>query len=70
MQSLFFLITIMFQLGINKKSTFNKHFARKYIRAYTSRPTLAYRIHFDSININDWTDYKILLKWAIGQMLF
>ena len=31
----FFLITIMFQKGINKKITFNKHFARKYIRAYT-----------------------------------
>ena len=34
MQSLFF-ITTMFQMGINKKITFNKHFARKYIRAYT-----------------------------------
>ena len=22
-------------MGINKKITFNKHFARKYIRAYT-----------------------------------
>ena len=31
----FFLITTMFQKGINKKITFNKHFARKYIRAYT-----------------------------------
>ena len=28
----FFLITTMFQMGINKKITFNKHFARKYIR--------------------------------------
>ena len=36
MQSLFFLITTMFQGGINKKIIFNKHFARKYIRAYTS----------------------------------
>ena len=35
MQSLFFLITTMFQIGINKKITFTKHFARKYIRAYT-----------------------------------
>ena len=35
MQSLFMLITTMFQMGINKKITFNKHFARKYIRAYT-----------------------------------
>ena len=32
----FFLITIMFQKGINKKITFYKHFARKYMRAYTS----------------------------------
>ena len=32
---IFFLITTMFQMGINKKITFNKHFARKYIRAYT-----------------------------------
>ena len=32
---LFFLITTMFQMGINKKITFNQHFARKYIRAYT-----------------------------------
>ena len=31
----FFLITTMFQIGINKKITFNKHFARKYITAYT-----------------------------------
>ena len=31
----FFLITTMFQMGINKKITFNKHFARKYIRTYT-----------------------------------
>ena len=30
----FFLITTMFQIGINKKITFNKHFARKYIRTY------------------------------------
>ena len=35
MQSLFFLIITMFQIGINKKITFNKHFAQKYIRAYT-----------------------------------
>ena len=33
----FFLITTMFQMGINKKITFNKNFARKYIRAYNSR---------------------------------
>ena len=32
----FFLITTMFQIRINKKITFNKHFARKYIRAYTN----------------------------------
>ena len=36
MQSLFFLITTMLQMGINKQITFNKHFARKYIRAYTT----------------------------------
>ena len=35
MQSLFFLITTMFQMRINKKINFNKHSARKYIRAYT-----------------------------------
>ena len=35
MQSPFFLITIGIQIGINKKITFNKHFARKYLRAYT-----------------------------------
>ena len=29
----FFLITTMFQTGINKKIAFNEHFARKYIRA-------------------------------------
>ena len=32
----FFLITTMFQMGITKKITFNKQFARKYIRAYTT----------------------------------
>ena len=26
----------MFQRGINRKINFNKHFARKYIRAYTT----------------------------------
>ena len=36
MQSLLFLITTMFQIGINKKITFNKHFAQKFIRAYTN----------------------------------
>ena len=36
MQSPFFLITIMFQMGINKKINFNKYFARKYIKAYTN----------------------------------
>ena len=34
------------------------------------RPTLAYRVHFASINISDWTDYKILLQQEIGPMLF
>ena len=34
------------------------------------RPTLAYRVHFDSINISDWTDYKIPLQREIGPMLF
>ena len=34
------------------------------------RPTLAYGVHFDSINISDWTDYKILLQREIGPMLF
>ena len=34
------------------------------------RPTLAYRVHFDSINISDWTDYKILLQREIDPMLF
>ena len=34
------------------------------------RPTLAYSVHFYSININDWTDYKILLQQEIGSMLF
>ena len=31
-------------------------------------PTLAYRVHFDSINISDWTDYKILLQRQIGPL--
>ena len=35
MQSLFVLMITMFQMRIIKKITFNKHFARKYIRAYT-----------------------------------
>ena len=34
------------------------------------RPTLAYRVHFDSIIISDWTDYKILLQRQSGPMLF
>ena len=40
MQSLFFLITTMFQMGINKIITFTKYFAQKYIRAYTSSVVL------------------------------
>ena len=32
----FYLITTMFQMGTNKKITFNKHFARKSIKAYTN----------------------------------
>ena len=35
MQSLFFLITTRLQKGINRKISFNKHLARKYIRTYT-----------------------------------
>ena len=34
------------------------------------RPKLAYRVHFDSINISDWTDNKILLQREIRPMLF
>ena len=30
------------------------------------RPTLAYRVYFDGINISDRTDYKILLQREIG----
>ena len=53
MKSLFFLITVMFQRGINKKITFNKHFARKYIRAYTIRLDIetkfTYFLFFDMV---------------------
>ena len=34
------------------------------------RPTLAYRVHFDSLNISDWTDYKILLNAKLAQCCF
>ena len=34
------------------------------------RTTLAYRVHFDSNNISDWTDYNILLQQEISPMLF
>ena len=34
------------------------------------RPTLAYRVHFDSFDISNWTDYKILPQREIGPMLF
>ena len=34
------------------------------------RPTLAYVVHFDGINISDWTDYKILFQREIDPMLF
>ena len=61
MQSLFFLITTMFQRGINKKNTFNKHFARKYIRAYTiSSPTYFLKVHCDKTNTNEKNGYGIL----------
>ena len=33
------------------------------------RPTLAYRVHFDYINISNWTNYKILLQREIGPKL-
>ena len=34
------------------------------------RPTVAYWVQIDGINISHWTDYKILLKWDIDPMLF
>ena len=40
----FFLITTMFQMGINKKITFNKHFARTYIRAYTKSTKIMFSL--------------------------
>ena len=51
MQSLLFLITTMFQMGINKKITFNKHFARKYIRTYTIHP-IFFKFHDIQIMLN------------------
>ena len=56
---LFFLIPTMFQIGINKKITFNKHFARKYIREYTTLARLVItpvrhahtRLHTPLLNI-------------------
>ena len=46
MQSLFFLISTMFQIGINKQITFNKHFARKYTRAYTTCHRMGFWYYF------------------------
>ena len=34
------------------------------------RPTLAYRMNFDGINVSDLTDYNIFLQREIGPMLF
>ena len=39
----------MFQMGINKKITFDKHFARKYIRAYTNNLTYPEPVYFLSL---------------------
>ena len=34
------------------------------------RPTVAYGVQVDGINISGWTDYKILLQRDIDPMLF
>ena len=34
------------------------------------RPTVAYWVQIDGINISHWTDYKVLLKRDIDPMLF
>ena len=57
----FFLITTMFQKGINKKITFNKHFARKYIRAYT----MTSKIDPRAVRAKHWK-VRTLQKWTIA----
>ena len=52
MQFLFFLITSIFQMGINKKIPFNKHFARKYIRAYTNWANCAVGLTRTNVKVN------------------
>ena len=63
MQSFFVLITTMFQKGINKKITFNKHFARKYIRAYTSRleweSSGSFKSKLDVDKIQTWQEHRM-----------
>ena len=56
--AILFLITTMFQMGINKKSLLtNTHFARKYIRAYTitfdskSASPMAYQGQTDRLSL-------------------
>ena len=56
MQSLFFLITTMFQMRINKKITFNKHSAQKYIRAYIV--PLPLRHDINTLSSSDETNYS------------
>ena len=36
----------------------------------TDKCRLTLLVHFDSINISNWTDYKILLQREIDPMLF
>ena len=60
--------TFATQLGTALKDSYS--FETRMCGTIKCRPTLAYRIHFDSINISAWTDYKILLQREIGKMLF
>ena len=49
--------------------TFRPTVADRHDRVQGCRPTVAYRVEGDGINIS-YTDYKILLKRDIDPMLF
>ena len=72
MQSLFFLTTTMFKMGINKKIAFNKHFARKYIRAYTIQAKHKRTSHQQDILVyalaRTWNGRPTLTKLQVKQI--
>ena len=61
------ITTTWLDINLFKQSSNRKMGMRGTVKC---RPTVAYWVQVDGINIPDWTDYKILLIQDIDPMLF